>query len=70
MDAVRKVAAHEIRLTDGRNFKPGVIEIVDDMVRKVYLLHDEQAQTEWLGGTIEIRQEGGNLKAYKNNKPI
>ena len=70
MKSVRKVAAHEIRFTDGRSFKPGVVEIVDGMVKKIYLLHDEQAQTEWIGGIIEIKQEGENLIAYKNNKPI
>lgn len=70
MNSVRKVAAHEIRFADGRSLKPGIVEIVDGMVRKFYMFHDEQAQTEWLGGIIEIKQEGENLIAYKNNKPI
>lgn len=70
MNAVRRIAVHEVRLTNDQCLRPGVVEIVDGMVKKAYPLKNEQAQTEWLGGIIEIKQEGENLIAYKNNKPI
>ena len=44
--------------------------MIDETVEKVYELTEELEKTEWLGGIIEIRKEGGSLKAYKNNKPI
>ena len=70
MDNVKRFAAHEIRMPDGECLVMGVVEVVDGTVKTVYPLEDEQAQTVWLGGTIVIRQEGENLKAYKSNKPI
>ena len=57
-------------MPDGECLVMGVVEVVDGTVKNVYPLEDEQAQTVWLGGTIVIRQEGENLKAYKSNKPI
>lgn len=67
---MRKVAAHEVILPDGTKHCPGIVELRAGAVTKTYSFEAEQAGTEWLGGTIEIRQEGESLKAYKNNKPI
>lgn len=67
---IRKVAGHEVHMPDGSILQLGVVELVDGMVRKTYLLTEELAQTEWIGGTITIRQEGENLRAYKNDKTI
>ena len=67
---MRKVAANEVILSDGTLICPGIVEITSGFVSKTYRLDEEEARTEWLGGSIEIRLEGNNLKAYKNNKPI
>ncbi len=67
---MRKVAANEVILSDGTLLCPGIVEITRGFVSKTYRLEEEEARTEWLGGSIEIRLEGNNLKAYKNNKPI
>ena len=66
----RKVAGHEVHLPDGTVMQPGVVELFDGMVKKTYPLVEEMPQTEWIGGTIDIRREGENLKAYKNNHAI
>jgi len=67
---MRRVAAHEVRCPDGSTVHPGIVEIADGTVRKIGQFVEELERTEWLGGTIEIRQEGESLRAYKNNKPI
>lgn len=67
---MRKVAANEVILSDGTLLCPGIVEITRGVVSKTYRFEEEEARTEWLGGSIEIRLEGNNLKAYKNNKPI
>ena len=71
MPIKRRIAAHSIVLPDGRLLEPGCVELDEnDHVRHCYVLTGEQAGTTWLGGTVEIRQEGNSQKAYKNNKPI
>lgn len=69
-DGHRCLAAHQILLPDGTAITLGAIEIAEGVVVKWYPLAGEQARTEWMGGTIEIRKEGESLIAYKNNKPI
>mgnify|MGYP006935956514 CR=1 FL=1 len=67
----RKLAAHVVLTPDGQRLEMGVVELdTKGNVLCWYRLEGEQAHTEWLGGTIEIRHEGESLKAYKNNKPI
>jgi hypothetical protein len=67
---MRKVAAHDVILPDGKKLSPGIVEMTAGTVVKTYSFEEEQAGTEWLGGTIEIRQVGASLKAFKNKKPI
>ena len=67
MTKTRRVAAHEVRLPDGRTIAPGVVEITSGMAEKAYPLEGEPAHTEWLGGTIVIRSDN---RAYKDDKPI
>ena len=68
---IRAIAAHDVLTPDGQHLEMGVVELdARGDVKRWYRLEGEQAHTEWLGGTIEIRHEGESLKAYKNNKPI
>lgn len=67
---VRKIAANEV-IADNNSFQPGVIELIGDEVVCAHMLDSEQAQTEWLGGILEIKKDiNGHLIVYHNNKPI
>ena len=66
----RKVAAHEIEL-DGKIMPMQVVSIREGRVADIYPLDGEMANTEWLGGRIEIRKAfDSSLIAYKDNKRI
>ena len=67
MTKTKRVAAHEVRLPDGRTIAPGVVEITDGMAEKAYPLDGEPAFTEWLGGVIEVQADN---KILHNNKPF
>ena len=69
MKTVRRVAAHRV-VTDQGTTDMGVVEIVDGNVVSIYPLQGEQAATEWLPGTICIKQENLTFKAYYKEKPI
>lgn len=43
---------------------PAVIELQGDAILTYYALTREQAFTEWLGGTVEIRHDPDGLHAY------
>lgn len=71
MDKVRRLAAHDIIFPDGTQKVLGVVEIVGGKVNRVYPLEGEQARTEWVAGTIELRAApDGSLTAYKNNQKL
>lgn len=68
----KRVACNEVRLTDGRTYSPGVVELTNDgSVANVYQLEEELAQTIWISGRLDIRTDSkGNARAYKDNKEI
>lgn len=60
---MRKVAAHRIVASD-RTIEMGIVELEAGRVVDYYPFTVERAMTEWLGGTIEIRNERGCLRAF------
>ena len=68
MEKIRRIAANRI-VCQYQSLSPGVIELLSGKVLRMYPLQEEISQTEWLGGTIEIRtDEQGILRAYQNNQ--
>lgn len=67
----RIFAAHHVLCPDGTVVDLGYVEIADRHVYKVGRLCGEQPFTEWIGGTIDIRQSAdGQLTAYKDGQPL
>ncbi|GAB6981749.1 hypothetical protein JCM15908A_01240 [Prevotella dentasini JCM 15908] len=60
---MRKVAAHRVIASD-RNIEMGIVELEGGVVVGYYPFTAEQAMTEWLGGTIEIRMVRGRQLAF------
>lgn len=69
---VKRVASHEVALSNGESYKPGVVEIDSNgYVTRAYPLEGEIAHTIWLGGRIDIIADSeGKARAYKNNIEI
>ncbi|MDO5482992.1 MAG: hypothetical protein Q4F47_08150 [Bacteroidaceae bacterium] len=57
---MRKVAASKVYINEKEFYVNHVVELFNHLVINHYPLTDEQPMTEWLGGTIIIR----NQKAY------
>jgi len=57
---MRRVAAHEVIVCGNgsarEDFRPGVVEIEGDEAARAYKLPGELPRTEWLGGTIEVKE--------------
>lgn len=49
---------------------PVVLEISENKVIDYYLLHNECANTEWLGGTAMIKICNGSMYSYINSHLI
>lgn len=63
---IRRVAANTIEIGDNK-ITQAIVEISNDTVIKYYPFYSEQANTEWLGGTIRILiDEKGKEKAFWN----
>ena len=63
---IRKVAANRVYLSDSEYYTNHVVEIFDNMVINHYPLMAEQPQTEWLGGTVIIK----NQRTYHTKKVL
>lgn len=64
----RIIAANLVMDSNGEAITPGVVELEEDIVCRVYALDGEQPFTEWIGGTIIIKcSTDGLRRAYKDN---
>ena len=63
---LRKVAASKVYLSECECHTNHIVELADHIVIRHYPLTAEQPYTEWLGGTIIIR----NRYAYHTNKVL
>ena len=71
MKRLRKIACHQIVSEEGPSLRLAVVEIADGVVVQYYPLDGEQAQTEWLAGTIHLKRNAeGQLKAYYDEKEL
>jgi hypothetical protein len=52
---LKRIAAHEVVLPDGRVLHQAVVELVDGKVVNCYEFTGELPMCEWRGGRIEIR---------------
>jgi hypothetical protein len=51
--------------------KMSILEIQSSRVLRYYPLQEEQAQTEWWSGTIQLsEEEDGSLRAFYQGKEI
>lgn len=64
--ATRRIAAHRIVNGEGSVVELAVVSIVDGHVSAVRKLDKEIPFTEWLGGTVELRDTADGLRAYHN----
>lgn len=54
---MRKVAASRVYINEKEFYTNHVVELFNHIVTNHYPLQDEQPMTEWLGGTIIIRDQ-------------
>ncbi len=65
------VAANRVITADGREMKPGVVELDGERVVNVSALLGERPFTEWLGGTINLQYSADEqLRAYKDGEML
>ncbi|MGP1481755.1 MAG: hypothetical protein ACTTJL_08715 [Hoylesella enoeca] len=63
----RRIGANRI-VDDEHVLKQAVVEITHGRVTNYYTFENELPATEWLGGTILLRQDtNGVLRAYSND---
>ena len=68
---LRRIASHEVLMTDGSLQTLSVVEIQSGVVAKCVPLTQELPFTEWLPGRIVLRRdEEGLTRAYYNNEII
>lgn len=60
----RRIACGELITPQGEHLTRYVVELSDGKVATYYPLKSEQPRTEWWSGTISLRDEGGNIRAY------
>lgn len=67
---MKRYAAHQVILEDGKRIGQAIVELADDgRVLRCFPFEQEQPMTEWLGGTIEVRaDEAGLLRAYHRGR--
>lgn len=58
-----KFAANRI-ITDDGIIINGIVELNNDIVVDYYAFDEEQPFTQWLGGTIKLLREEGNMVAH------
>lgn len=67
----RFVAANRVITADGREIKPGVVELDGERVVNISTLLGERPFTEWLGGTINLQYSADEqLHAYKDGEML
>lgn len=67
----RLVAANRVITADGREMKPGVVELDGERVVNLSALLGERPFTEWLGGTINLQYSADEqLRAYKDGEML
>ena len=70
MTKVRKIAVNRLKIGNRIMNGPVVLEISENKVIDYYLLHNECANTEWLGGTAMIKICNGSMYSYINSHLI
>ena len=72
MKTTRKIAVHHLILPEqSLSLTQAVVEIQSGEVCRYYHFDQEQAATEWWGGSIELRHDAeGILRAWRNQQII
>jgi hypothetical protein len=66
--SLRRIAANVIKTTTD-TIEQGVVVIEDGMVVQTYPFSEEEAMTEWITGTINLRLDNeGKYRAYKGDQ--
>ena len=66
--SLRRIAANVIQTTTG-TIEQGIVVIEDGIVVQTYPFSEEEAMTEWITGTINLRLDNeGKYRAYKGDQ--
>lgn len=66
--SLRRIAANVIQTTTG-TIEQGIVVIENGMVVQTYPFSEEEAMTEWITGTINLRLDNeGKYRAYKGDQ--
>ena len=69
--AIRRIACNELITTEGQCLTLHRVEISNGYVTGLFPLLQETANTEWMRGRVELRQEAdGRVRAYYMEKLI
>ena len=66
----RRIACNELILPQGQHQTLYVLELQGGYVVRQYPLDGEQANTEWLPGTVVLEQDEQGLRAHYQGKVI
>lgn len=67
---MRRIAANFIH-TPNETIEQAIVVIEAGVVTEIYPFTHEEAMTEWMSGTIDVRKDSeGILRAYRQNTPI
>lgn len=66
--SLRRIAANVIKTTTG-TIEQGIVVIENGIVVQTYPFSEEEAMTEWITGTINLRLDNeGKYRAYKGDQ--
>lgn len=68
--AKRRLAANRVVFSDGHEIVQAYIVLDEGRVMDVLPFTAEQPRTEWIEGTIEIKQDTGLLHAWHKGKQL
>ena len=67
----RRIASNLLITPEGKHLTQYVVELDCGVVKEIYPLMQELPSTEWLPGTIVLKEnEEGDIKAYYKELPI
>ena len=66
----RRIACHEVISLTGNSQTLQVVELTNGYVVGQHPLDGEEANTEWLQGTIQLRQDEKGVRAWYQEQPL
>ena len=66
----RRIACHEVISPTGNSKTLQVVELTNGYVVSQHPLDGEEANTEWLQGTIRLKQDEKGIRAWYQEQPL